>query len=158
VAAGELFLGRGKTVSVKFPLLSESLGRPNCFYPPPKDDNRIPMKRLANYVSIHPYFKIHPGQEAAFKSLLPAFQARTACEEKALYYEFSVNGSEVHCREGSVAAESALSHIANVKSILVEAANSSDLIRLEIHGPAAELAKMKKPLAELKVEWFALEA
>jgi len=115
------------------------------------------MKRLANFVSIHPYFKIRHGQEAAFRSLLPAFRARTASEENALYYEFSVNGDEVHCREGYVDAESALAHIANVKSILMETANSSDLIRLEIHGPAAELAKMKKPLAELKVDWFALE-
>lgn len=33
----------------------------------------------------------------------------------------------------------------------------SELIRLEIHGPDAELEKMKCPLADLKPAWFAYE-
>jgi len=33
-----------------------------------------------------------------------------------------------------------------------------DLTRVEVHGPAAELEKLKKPLAHLNPKWFALEA
>jgi quinol monooxygenase YgiN len=116
------------------------------------------MKRLSSFVSIHPYFKILPGQEAAFKALLPAFRAKTAPEKGTLFYEFTVNGDEVFCREGYVSAEAALSHIANVRALLEEGAKFSTMTRLEVHGPAAELAKMKQPLAELKVVWFALES
>jgi hypothetical protein len=35
---------------------------------------------------------------------------------------------------------------------------SADLTRLEIHGPAAELEKLKKPLAHLSPKWFTLES
>ena len=33
----------------------------------------------------------------------------------------------------------------------------SDLTRLEVHGPAAELEKLKNPLAHLNPAWFAIE-
>jgi len=33
----------------------------------------------------------------------------------------------------------------------------ADLTRLEVHGPAAELEKLKKPLAHLNPVLFALE-
>lgn len=114
------------------------------------------MKRLTGYVSIHPYFRIRPGQEAAFKALFPAFQAKTAGEKANLFYEFTINGDEVFCREGYADAEAALAHIANVKALLEEISKFGDLTRLEIHGPAAELAKMKQPLAGLKPAWFSL--
>jgi hypothetical protein len=34
----------------------------------------------------------------------------------------------------------------------------ADLTRVEVHGPAAELEKLKKPLAHLNPSWFTLEA
>ena len=58
------------------------------------------MATLSKFVSLHPYFKVHPGKLAAFKDSLPAFVERTASEEKNLFYEFTVNGDEVFCREG----------------------------------------------------------
>jgi hypothetical protein len=33
----------------------------------------------------------------------------------------------------------------------------ADLIRLEVHGTAAELEKLKEPLAHLNPAWFAIE-
>jgi hypothetical protein len=33
----------------------------------------------------------------------------------------------------------------------------ADLVRVEVHGPAAELDKLKEPLAHLKPDWFVLE-
>jgi len=112
------------------------------------------MNRLTNFVSLHPYFKVHPGKMADFKVLMSAFRAKTASEEKALFYEFTVSGDEVFCREGYTDADGTLAHLDNVGAVLAEGAKISDMTRLEIHGPAAELAKLKGPLAELSVMWF----
>jgi len=92
------------------------------------------MNRLTNFVSLHPYFKVHPGKMADFKVLMSAFQAKTASEEKALFYEFSVNGDEVFCREAYTDAEGTLAHLGNVGAVLAEGAKISDLSRLEIEG------------------------
>jgi len=32
----------------------------------------------------------------------------------------------------------------------------ADLTRVEVHGPATELEKLKKPLAHLNPAWFAI--
>lgn len=106
-------------------------------------------------VSLHPYFKIHPGKLDAAKALLPAFLEKTKSEPARLYYEFTVNGDEVFCREAYTDAAGALAHLENVGPLLGEMLKLSDLIRLEIHGPAAELEKMKEPLASLNAAWFA---
>ncbi len=106
-------------------------------------------------VSIHPYFKVRAGQLDAARALLPQFVARTATEAKCLYYEFTINGDEVFCREAYADAEGTLAHLENVGALLGEMLKLSDLLRLEIHGPAAELEKLRGPLADLKPAWFA---
>lgn len=109
-------------------------------------------------VSLHPYFKIHPGQLDAARALLPRFVAKTHSEPKCLYYEFTSNEDVIFCREAYVGAEGALEHLANVGEILGEMLKISDVIRLEIHGPAEELEKLRGPLAGYQPEWFTYEA
>ncbi len=116
------------------------------------------MSLPANFVSLHPYFKAHPGKLEAFKAGLPAFAQKTATEEKNLFYDFTVNGDEIFCREGYDGAEALLAHLENVGALLAEAFKIADLTRLEVHGPAAELEKLRAPLAHLKAEWFVREA
>jgi quinol monooxygenase YgiN len=111
-----------------------------------------------NFVSLHPYFKVHPGKIEAFKAAFPAFMEKTGTEKKNLFYGFSINGDEVFCREGYVDAEGVLAHLDNVGALLAEALKISDLSRVEIHGPAAELEKLKGPLAHLKPAWFSVES
>lgn len=109
-------------------------------------------------VSIHPYFQPHEGKLGEFIAGMPAFVERTASEEGVLFYDFTVSSEGiVFCREAYVGAAGALAHLENVGDLLQEALTISDLIRLEVHGPAAELEKMREPLAELPVAWFALE-
>jgi quinol monooxygenase YgiN len=115
------------------------------------------MNYPSNVVSIHPYFKIHPGKLEAVKSSLPAFVEKTAAEEKNLYYEFTLNGDELFCREGYVGAEGVRAHLDNVGALLGEMLKIADLQRLELHGPADELDKLKAPLADLKPAWFVLQ-
>jgi quinol monooxygenase YgiN len=115
------------------------------------------MNPLSNFVSLHPYFKVHPGKLEAFKAAFPAFIEKTANEEKNLFYGFTVNGDEIFCREGYTDAEGILAHLDNVGALLAEALKIANLIRVEVHGPATELDKLRGPLAHLKPAWFAME-
>ncbi len=112
------------------------------------------MNPLSNFVTLHPYFKVHPGKLDAFKAALPAFVEKTKGEEKNLFYGFTVNGDEVFCREGYADAEGVLAHLDNVGAMLAEAMKIADLIRIELHGPAEELDKLRDPLAHLNPAWF----
>jgi len=114
------------------------------------------MKPLSNFVTLHPYFKVHPGKLDAFKAAFPAFVEKTKSEEKNLFYEFTVNGDEVFCREGYTDADGVLAHLENVRAMLAGAMTMADLIRVELHGPADELDKLRAPLAHLNSVFFVL--
>ena len=116
------------------------------------------MKPLSNFVSLHPYFKVHPGKLEALKAALPAFIEKTANEGKNLFYGFTINGDEIFCREGYADAEGLLAHLDNVGALLAEALKMADLTRLEVHGPAAELDKLRGPLTHLNPVWFVGDA
>ena len=107
--------------------------------------------------TIVPYFKVNDGQLAAFKGLCEQFVAKTSQEPKCLYYGFSFDGDQAHCREGYEDAEGLLTHLENVGALLQEALQIADLTRLEVHGPEKELARLRGPLAELKPQFFTLE-
>ncbi len=108
-------------------------------------------------VSIHPYFKPHEGQWDNFISGLQPFVDATANEEAVLFYGFTICEDTIFCREAYIGAEGALAHLDNVGALLGEALKISDLLRLEVHGSAAELDKMREPLKDLPVQWFVLE-
>jgi quinol monooxygenase YgiN len=112
------------------------------------------MSATTNVVSIHPYFKVHPGKMEEFKANLPKFIEKVAAEAANLYYDFTISGDTVFCREGYIGAEGLLAHVSGVASLIEEQLKISDLIRVEVHGPAAELEKLKGPLADLKPVWF----
>jgi quinol monooxygenase YgiN len=105
-------------------------------------------------VSIHPYFKVHPGKLDEFKASLPAFLERVATEKNNLYYDFTICGDEVFCREAYIGADGMLEHLANVGQLLEPLMKLADLMRVEVHGPAAELEKLKEPLADLNPVWY----
>lgn len=108
-------------------------------------------------VSIHPYFQPHEGKLDEFVAGMSAFVERTSSEEAVLFYDFTVCDGIVFCREAYVGAEGALAHLENVGDLLQAALGISDLVRLEVHGAAAELDKMREPLKDLPVQWFVLE-
>jgi len=109
-------------------------------------------------VSIHPYFRPHEGKLDDCIAGMAVFVERTSSEAGVLFYDFTVSSEGiVFCREAYVGGEGALAHLGNVDDLLKAALEISDLIRLEVHGAAAELDKMREPLAELPVDWFVLE-
>lgn len=115
------------------------------------------MNASTNVVSIHPYFKVHEGKMDEAKAALRVFVEKTATEEKCLNYDFTINGDVVFCREAYVGGDGALAHLENVGEQLKAFLTISDLLRLEIHGSAWELDKLRGPLADLNPEWFVHE-
>ncbi len=107
--------------------------------------------------TIVPYFEVPEDKITEFKSLCEQFVAKTETETGCLYYGFSFNDNEAHCREGYENAEALLVHLDNVGDLLEQALQISELTGLEVHGPAAELAKLKEPLADLPAQYFTLE-
>lgn len=104
-----------------------------------------------------PYFKVHPGKLAEFKALCARFVEQTRPEPGCLYYGFNFDGDLAHCREAYVDAEAVLAHVQNVGALLGEAAKISDMVRLEIHGPAKEIDKLRGPAAAMKPQFFLAE-
>ena len=107
--------------------------------------------------TIVPYFEVPPEKMELCKSYCERFVAMTSSEPKCLYYGFSFSGDQVFCREGYADAEGVLAHLGNVGPTLEEMLGFVKLTRLEIHGPAEELAKLKEPLAKLNPTYFTLE-
>jgi hypothetical protein len=107
--------------------------------------------------TIVPYFKIPAGNMEAFKRLCERFVEATSREPKCLYYGFSFDVDQVHCREGYADALGALAHLDNVGPILEEALKIAEITRLEVHGPASELSALREPLAGLNPQFFTLE-
>ena len=115
------------------------------------------MSQTTDAVSIHPYFKVHAGKMDAVRALLPKFVAKTQTEKNCLWYNFTLDGDTVHCREAYVGAEGVGEHLDNVGTLLEEMLTHSDLARLELHGPAAELDKLRERCRPLNPAWFVLQ-
>ncbi len=108
--------------------------------------------------SIVPYFKVHDGKLEAFKAIGERCVEQTRKEPKCQFYGFSFHGDEAFCRESYDDAEGVLAHFKNVTPMLQEAFKIADLTRLEIHGPAGEIDKLREPLGHLKPKFFILES
>ena len=60
--------------------------------------------------TIVPYFKVSDSKLQAFRVLCKEFVAKTQNEPKCLYYGFSFDGDQVHCREGYADAQGLFSN------------------------------------------------
>jgi hypothetical protein len=107
--------------------------------------------------TIVPYFQLTDETLPRFKTYCDRFVEMTQTEEKSLFYGFSFNGNKAHCREGYADAEGVLAHFGNVGELLGEVLKFAELTKLEIHGPAEELSKLKEPLSHLEIEYYTLE-
>lgn len=107
--------------------------------------------------TIVPYFKVENGKLDEFRVICKKLVEQTSTEPDCLYYGCSFNGDLVHVREGYKNGEALLAHLENVGAILEEGFQISKIVRLEVHGPEEELAKLREPLASLNPEFFTLE-
>jgi quinol monooxygenase YgiN len=104
-----------------------------------------------------PYFKVNDGKLGEFRALCDRFVAQTRTEPGCVHYAFSFDGDAVHCREGYDDAAAVLAHLDNVGALLQESLKIAQITRLEVHAPAAELDKLRGPLAGLNPQFFAVE-
>ena len=109
---------------------------------------------MSNVVSIHPYFKVHPGKMDEFVEISRRFTEATSKESGCLWYDFTKSGDVIHCREAYEGAEGLLAHAENVNSIIGDALAISDLIRIEIHGERDQIEKLRAPFSDLNPEYF----
>merc|ERR1711998_28066 len=113
--------------------------------------------------TLAPYFKLKDA--AKFKEIWKADYANFAHKEDCVHYAFTFTEDDkrAHCREAYPNAEKLLQHIADVGAVFH--ANDggclhnevAELDRLEVHGPADELAKLKEPLKDLPVTYYTCE-
>ena len=104
-----------------------------------------------------PYFKVADGKLGEFRSLCERFLAKTRSEPGCVHYAFSFDGDAVHCREGYDDAAALLAHLENVGAILQEALKIAAVTRLEVHAPAAQIERLRAPLAGLSPTFFTIE-
>ncbi|MGI9289189.1 MAG: putative quinol monooxygenase [Pseudomonadales bacterium] len=115
------------------------------------------MPTQDNCCTLVPYFKVSSGKLEMFKKKCEEMVAKTSGEAKCLHYGFSFDGDQAHCREGYEDAQGILAHLDNVGALLDEALKIAEITRLEVHGPADELEKLREPLAKLQPQFFSLE-
>ena len=112
------------------------------------------MSLPVNLVTIHPYFKTHPGKGEQVAAVMKKFVAKTQDESSCLFYEFTVLDEIAFCREGYVGAAGVLHHLENIGEILAEMLTVSVLTKLEFHGPADEIDQLRGPLGHLDAAFF----
>ncbi len=115
------------------------------------------MFTLDTCCTLVPYFEVQPDQLDAFKALGLKFVARTRTEPGCMHYAFSFSGNTAHCREGYVNAGAVLTHLQNVGELLGEALKIAKIVRLEVHAPASEVEKLRRPMSSLNPQFFVLE-
>ncbi len=104
-----------------------------------------------------PYFTVQDGKMDEFKALGERMVERTRGEDAVVFYGFSFDGHTAHCREGYKDAQGILAHLENVDALLKQALEISSIARLEVHGPAAEIDKLREPLAGLGPAFYTME-
>ena len=116
------------------------------------------MSTFDNAVSINPYFKITNENMAAAKGFLTRFcnlvgKNETGC----LFYNFTFKGNELCCREAYKDAAAVKAHLDNCGAALGEFLGIAELLRIEVHGPAAELEQLKETFAAMNPDYYVCE-
>jgi len=108
------------------------------------------------------YWKIK--NKAVFDDGLKAFTLQTQSEKQNVYYGFTSHDNGMFhrdsacCKEGYTSAQAFLDHLQNVDGPLKQALKVSDITKIEAHGTAAELEKLKEPLKDFPVTFWAYVA
>ena len=113
------------------------------------------MSTFDNAVSINPYFKIADENMEAAKAGLKQFCDLVSKNEPGcLFYNFTFNGNEMCCREAYKDAAAVQAHLENCGPALGEFLNIAELLRIEVHGPAAELDQLKEAFAAFNPDYY----
>ena len=115
------------------------------------------MSTYKNSVSINPYFKITDANMADAKAMMKVFCDLVKKEEGCLYYNFTFQGNIMTCREAYTDAAAVLAQLGNCGDALGQFVKIAELFRIELLGPAAELDKLREPLAGMNPDYYVLD-
>lgn len=117
------------------------------------------MSTADDVVTIVPYFQIPKGAMEEVRAHLSRMVENARTEPGCLYYSFTIDGHRVHCREGYENAAAVLHHLENQGPLIEELLESkgAELVDLQVHGPAAELDRLREPMAELSPSFWAID-
>ena len=105
----------------------------------------------ASLCTVHAYYDL--TDEGKAEPVLADLAAKTKTEKGCVYYGWTKAGDTLFCREGYLDSEAVLAHLSNVASCN-GLATCTRLRRLEIHGPAPQLEKLRKPAEQMKAQCF----
>lgn len=110
-----------------------------------------------NVVTLAPYFKLKDAEN--FKRIWQEDYKNFAHKEDCVHYAFCfTEDGRAHCREAYPNAEKVLQHLADVDTPLKAVLDGpAELERLEVHGPKAEIDKLREPLAPLGTLFYVAE-
>lgn len=116
------------------------------------------MSTFDNAVSINPYFQINDENMEAAKTAIAGFcDLVKSNEPDCLFYNFTFMGNAMCCREAYKDAAAVLAHLENCGPALGKFLEIAELTRIEFHGPAAELDKLKEAVAGMNPDYFVSE-
>ena len=116
------------------------------------------MSTFDNAVSINPYFNIKDENMEAAKGFLAKFCDLVSKNEPGcLFYNFTFKGNEMCCREAYKDAAAVQAHLENCGPSLGELLEIAELLRIEVHGPAAELGQLKEAFTAFNPDYYVSE-
>ena len=108
-----------------------------------------------DFMSIQPTFSIKDWAKAT--PIMERFVAVTDSEKGCLYYGWTKTADKLFCREAYVDAAGVLEHLGNVGPLVGELLADPEVATLDeiqLHGPAAEVAKCKEGMDPLGTVYF----
>ena len=115
------------------------------------------MALTDNCVTIIPHFIVKEGELDAFKAWCAKLEKVVATEEKCLFFGFSFDGDKVYCLEGYEGAQGVFEHLEVAGPHFDEGFSKVDVQKIEFHGPAAELEKLKETIDSLGAKAYTME-
>merc|ERR1712232_145701 len=90
----------------------------------------------------------------AFLQSVIEFQRLTKNEKCVKYYGFAMMGDQAVCKEGYASAAAFIAHMENVKGPWRAARLAAEVVKIEVHGPVAEVERLREPLAEFQTSFW----
>jgi len=114
--------------------------------------------RPLDIVIIRPYFTVLDWDKA--RPIMAEFVRKTGTEKRMVFYGWDIDGDTLHCREGYRDGAAANAHLENVGGCIGEllAEGVAKLDSITIHGPAAELEKVRPGTEKLGTKYYAIHS
>ena len=105
----------------------------------------------ASLCTMHAYYDI--TDEGKAEPVLTNLAAKTKTERGCVYYGWTKAGDTLFCREGYLDSDAVLAHIRNLATC-TGLTGCTKLRRLELHGPPAQLEKLRDTAAQMGAQCF----